>query len=92
MVFSRRRLRFSKTVDIRGTMNRIAEATGISTGTLHHYFPGIEETQSQMQEWVERMLAAYAPRHETPHQAAPSSPSPGEPRRKRPPIWVALSC
>jgi AcrR family transcriptional regulator len=52
-----------------GTTNRIAEAAGVSIGTLYQYFPSkealavallerhIEETQRQMREWVGHMLA-----------------------------------
>jgi AcrR family transcriptional regulator len=51
-----------------GTTNRIAEAAGVSIGTLYQYFPSkealavallerhIEETQRQMREWVGHML------------------------------------
>lgn len=52
-----------------GTTNRIAEAAGVSIGTLYQYFPSkealavallerhIDETQRQMREWVGHMLA-----------------------------------
>lgn len=52
-----------------GTTNRIAEAAGVSIGTLYQYFPSkealgvallerhIQETQRQMREWVGHMLA-----------------------------------
>lgn len=52
-----------------GTTNRIAETAGVSIGTLYQYFLSkealavallerhIEETQSQMREWVGHMLA-----------------------------------
>ncbi|WP_306601107.1 TetR/AcrR family transcriptional regulator [Geothrix sp. 21YS21S-2] len=52
-----------------GTTNRIAEAAGVSIGTLYQYFPSkealavallerhIEETRRRMREWVGHMLA-----------------------------------
>jgi AcrR family transcriptional regulator len=52
-----------------GTTNRIAEAAGVSIGTLYQYFPSkealavallerhIEETQRKMREWVGHMVA-----------------------------------
>jgi AcrR family transcriptional regulator len=52
-----------------GTTNRIAEAAGVSIGTLYQYFPSkealavallerhIDETQRKMREWVGHILA-----------------------------------